>query len=223
MRITHTIAMWPVGIMVLAQDSNTRLRAELEHIHGHDQRDRENIGHCGIGTPERDSVNAHLILQDSLNLLRVRAIIDSVGWLGPAEIGGTASGALFLVIQHADLTTQEIYLPEARLAPDDGKLLPSSLVMLEDRIEMRKGRPQIPGSQVNVENGLNLLWTIKDEETVNERRAVVGLGPMEKYAARFHGHFTWSTFTDHIGALHHIQVFLRILERHFMIPNTANP
>ncbi|MBK6754037.1 MAG: hypothetical protein IPG69_10680 [Flavobacteriales bacterium] len=73
----------------------------------------------------------------------------------------------------------------ARLAVEEGKLAASSLALLEDRIEMRNGRPQIYGSQVRMANGKSTLWAIRDEETVNERRASVGLGLLEEYAARF--------------------------------------
>lgn len=184
-RTTFT-SIWLLAVLMCpGQDATQHLRTELERIHELDQRDRENIGRYGIGTPERDSVSAHLFLQDSLNLLRVRTILDSAGWLGPEEIGGRASGALFLVIQHADLKTQETWLPEARLAVEEGKLLPSSLAMLEDRVDMRNGRPQGYGTQVKVENGVSRLWPIREEETVNERRAAVGLGPLENYAAQF--------------------------------------
>src|SRR5262245_49040476 len=85
-----------------AQDGNEGLRRELARIRELDQRDRENIGTFGIGTSQRDSVNHHLMLQDSLNLLRVTAIIDSAGWLGPQDLGNESS-TLWLVIQHADL------------------------------------------------------------------------------------------------------------------------
>ncbi|MBP6391892.1 MAG: hypothetical protein KA352_13460 [Flavobacteriales bacterium] len=185
MKWLTVIALVVIACRAPAQDMHARLRAELERIHGLDQRDRENIGRYGVGTAERDSVNHHLIFQDSLNTLRVRAILDSAGWLGPEEVGASASSALFLVIQHADLATQETYLPEARLAVEEGKLAASSLALLEDRIEMRNGRPQIYGSQVRMANGKSTLWAIRDEETVNERRASVGLGPLEEYAARF--------------------------------------
>jgi len=185
MRLLVAISMLFLVHGAFTQNASARLRAELEGIRELDQRDRENIGHYAIGTPERDSVNHHIMVQDSLNLLRVRAILDSAGWLGPDDIGSRASGALFLVIQHADLKTPEIYLPEARLAVEERKLLPSSLAMLEDRIAMRNGRPQIYGTQVKVDNGVSRLWAIRDEETVNERRAAVGLGPLEAYAGQF--------------------------------------
>lgn len=184
MRSSIALAFFAFASGSFAQDANVRLRAELERIHAADQLDRENIGHYGIGTPERDSVNKHLILLDSLNVLRITAIIDSAGWLGPEDVGNV-SGTLWLVIQHADLATQEKYLPEMRSAVEDGKASRYHLAMLEDRIEMRNGRPQIYGSQVKVDDGVSRLWMIKDEETVNERRAAVGMEPLEEYAARF--------------------------------------
>lgn len=43
-----------------------------------------------------------MALYDSLNLVRVTAIIDSAGWLGADVIRQKANQALFLVIQHGD-------------------------------------------------------------------------------------------------------------------------
>jgi hypothetical protein len=68
---------------------------------------------------------------------------------------------------------------------EEGDLAPSGLALLEDRIEMRNGRPQIYGSQVRTGDGKATFWAIRDEELVNERRAAVGLEPLEQYAARF--------------------------------------
>lgn len=168
-----------------AQSPTHRLRSELEAIHRADQVHRKDLGMFAVGTPQHDSLVRALIRQDSVNLVRVRTIIDSAGWLGPQDVGADASAALFLVIQHADLATQELYLPEARLAVEEGKLARSSLALLEDRIEVRNNRPQIYGSQVHPVNGTNVFYPIRDEATVNERRAAVGLGPLEEYAAHF--------------------------------------
>ncbi len=70
-----------VGSVAAAQDANARIRAELEQIHTLDQRDRQNVGNYTTGA-QKDSVIAHMIAQDSLDLLRVTAILDSAGWLG---------------------------------------------------------------------------------------------------------------------------------------------
>jgi hypothetical protein len=185
MRAATFSLLFVIAVGCAAQDEAVRLRAEMERIHELDQRDRENIGHYGIGTAQRDSVVRHMTLIDSLNTARVGAIIDSAGWLGPLDVGERASRTLWLVIQHAPLAVQERYVSEMRLGVEEGKASAADLAYLEDRIEMRNGRPQTYGSQVNMENGISTLWTIKDAETVNERRAAVGLGPLEKYAAQF--------------------------------------
>lgn len=169
----------------MAQDANARLRAELGTINELDQRDRENIGAYPLGSAARDSVVIHMVLQDSLNTARITAIIDSAGWLGPDDVGSDASSTLWLVLQHADLPVQERYLPELRLAVSEGKAQASHLAYLEDRIEMRNARPQIYGSQVLMKDGQAAFAPIRDEEQVNERRAAVGLGPLEDYAAQF--------------------------------------
>ncbi|HMC98198.1 MAG TPA: DUF6624 domain-containing protein, partial [Flavobacteriales bacterium] len=161
-----------------------------ERIHYLDQNDRQNVsGYIGA---QKDSIGAHMMLQDSLNLVRVLAIIDSAGWLGPEQVGGTASQALFLVLQHADEKPdiQEAYLPVMREAVAEGKARASELAMLEDRVAVNHGRPQIYGSQIGWKDGKGFIRPIADEEHVNERRAAVGLEPLEKYAERFDLH--WS-------------------------------
>lgn len=169
-----------------AQSTAEQLRVELERIHELDQRDRLNAGNYITGA-QKDSVIAHMALQDSLDLLRVMAILDSAGWLGPDEVGATASQALFLVLQHADTkpAIQAEYLPVMREAVAEGKARPDELAMLEDRVAVNHGRPQIYGSQIGWKDGKGYVKPMEDEEHVNERRVAVGLEPLEKYAERF--------------------------------------
>lgn len=169
-----------------AQSTAEQLRVELERIHELDQRDRLNAGNYITGA-QKDSVIAHMALQDSLDLLRVTVILDSAGWLGPDEIGATASQALFLVLQHADAkpAIQAEYLPVMREAVAEGKARPDELAMLEDRVAVNHGRPQIYGSQIGWKDGKGYVKPMEDEEHVNERRVAVGLEPLEKYAERF--------------------------------------
>jgi hypothetical protein len=86
-----------------------------------------------------DSLLSILRKKDRENLETAKAIISKYGWLGPQEVGMNASQGLFLIIQHADLTTQEQYLPTIRAAEKRGELQSSNLAILEDRILMRKG------------------------------------------------------------------------------------
>lgn len=186
MRTISSIAALCFIATVQAQDATARLRAELERIHGLDQQDRHAV-HDFVHGPQRDSVIAHMALQDSLNLLRVTAILDSAGWLSAEEVGDRGNQALFLVLQHADRqpAVQARYLPIMREAVAEGRARPHELAMLEDRVAVNSGHPQIYGSQIGWKDGKPFIQPIEDEARVNERRAAVGLEPLERYAERF--------------------------------------
>jgi hypothetical protein len=114
---------------------------------------------------------------DSLNLITVSVIINQYGWLSADEIGETANSTLFLVIQHADLKTQEKYLPIMRIAAKNKKLKNTSLALLEDRIAMLQGRKQIYGSQVawNMQTNKYTIMPMIDPDHVDARRADIGM------------------------------------------------
>lgn len=173
------------GGWINAQSGTEGLRIELERIHDLDQNDRHNVS--GFIGAQKDSVVAHMTLYDSLNLSRVSAIIDSAGWLGADVIGQKANQALFLVIQHADAQpeVQAQYLPLMRDAVKEGRANTWELALLEDRVRVNHGQPQIYGSQIGWKDDKPFIQPIEDEEHVNERRAAVRLEPLEKYAERF--------------------------------------
>lgn len=123
--------------------------------------------------------------KDSLNLIEVRKILDERGWLGSNIVGEQGNGALFLVIQHADIKTQEKYLPMMKEAVKKGNAQASSLALLEDRVALRQGKKQIYGSQVWKLDGKWYVRSLEDPENVDIRRAEVGLGPLNEYTQYF--------------------------------------
>ena len=124
--------------------------------------------------------------KDSLNLIKIKAILDKYGWLGPEEIGYDGNQTLFLVIQHSDLATQQKYLPVMRDAVKKSKAQPSALALLEDRVALREGKRQMYGSQVGSNpDGTNYILPLDDPDNVDKRRAEVGLGPLSEYVARW--------------------------------------
>ena len=120
---------------------------------------------------------------DSVNVKKVTSMIDKYGWLGPVEIGDDGCQTLFIVIQHADLQTQEKYLPVMKAAVNAGKATKSRLASLEDRILLRKGQKQIYGSQVflNIKTNEAYVLPLEDPYNLDIRRASVGLEPMANY------------------------------------------
>jgi hypothetical protein len=136
------------------------------------------------GPARMDSLLTIMHQQDKENLAIVKSLIAKHGWLGPQKVGINASQALFLVIQHADLATQEQYLPLIRAAEKKGQILSSNLALLEDRINMRKGLKQVYGSQgfPDKQTGRMYIYPVVDPDHLDKRRASVGLEPMAEYA-----------------------------------------
>ncbi len=120
---------------------------------------------------------------DSVNEIKVSKILDEHGWLGADVVGARGNQTLFLVIQHANIETQEKYLPKIREAVKNGKAQASHLAMLEDRVSLKNGGKQIYGSQIGMdqETGAYHLLPMIDPDNVDERREEVGLGKIQDY------------------------------------------
>jgi hypothetical protein len=163
------------------------LASRLDSIHVEDQKYRLMIEDIEkkYGWESAEMKNLWKVMRgkDSVNLIKVTAILDKYGWLGPDVVGQQGSGTLFLVIQHSDQKTQEKYLPMMREAVKNGKAYAGNLALLEDRVALGQGKKQIYGSQIHrdPETGKYFVAPIEDEINVNKRRAAVGLEPLEDY------------------------------------------
>ncbi|WP_310586204.1 DUF6624 domain-containing protein [Emticicia oligotrophica] len=129
--------------------------------------------------------------RDSINLIKIVNILDTKGWVGADKVGGQANQTLFLVIQHADLATQQKYLPMMRDAVKKGNANANSLALLEDRVALGEGRKQIYGSQIgrNEKTQAFYVLPLEDPDNVDKRRAEVGLPPMAEYVKNWD--ITW--------------------------------
>lgn len=174
---------------------NKTLVKELEDIFEKDQQPRKDLKNIeskyGTGS---DELKAHwkMISQyDSTNLNRIIAILDQYGWLGPDVVSEQGNSTLFLVIQHADIKTQEKYLPMMREAVKKGNARASSLALLEDRVLLRSGKNQLYGSQIGTDPKTNISYVLPldDPDNVDKRRSEVGLPPISDYIS--HWNLTW--------------------------------
>lgn len=130
-----------------------------------------------------DSLAKVMIFNDSVDLEKVTKILDTKGWVGKDKVGGQANQTLFLVIQHADIKTQQKYLPMMREAVKKGNASSSSLALLEDRVALREGKKQIYGSQIGRNTKTNKFYVepLEDPDNVDKRRSEVGLGTLSDY------------------------------------------
>jgi hypothetical protein len=115
---------------------------------------------------------------DKANMARLDAIVKRYGWPGVRFAGAVYANGAFLVLQHADTATQHRYLPLLRAAVARGELPAASLAMLEDRVLMSDGKPQLYGTQYTSTKPLK-LYPVADEAQLDERRRKMGLLPMD--------------------------------------------
>lgn len=122
-----------------------------------------------------------------MNMAKIDAIIKKHGYPGKSKVGDVQASTAWLVIQHASLQKQLEYYPMIEAAAQQGELRKADWALLLDRINMRQGKPQVYGSQLvsDPKTGQWVLYSIEDEAHVNERRAAIGLEPLEDYALRF--------------------------------------
>lgn len=166
----------------------------LDSILSRDQQFRQLLSyyaeHYGSTAPETTQLQKTVHRDDSINLSVVENIISKYGWLGADEIGLKGNSTLFLVIQHADLKTQEKYLPIMRQAVKQGRAEAHSLALLEDRVLIRKGEKQIYGSQIGVDYSTKpptyYVKPLADPKNVDKRRKKMGIAlTMTEYASRW--------------------------------------
>jgi hypothetical protein len=172
-----------------AAPSDPALQQELVRMAAIDQQSR------GPGAGAQSGVRAPLdsaaaLAQreaDLANLRRLEEIVARHGWPGVSLVGEEGSRAAFLVLQHGDVATQERYLPLVKQAAAAREIAPGLAAMLEDRVLMQRGQPQIYGTQLRVDPATRQmsLWPVRDEAAVDQRRASVGLNPLAEYLVNF--------------------------------------
>ncbi len=171
------------------------LQKQLLEIYKEDQEPRkqmnELVNKYGYKSPEVDSLINEIKKKDKINLEKVIDILENKGWVGTDKVGLIASVSLFLVIQHADLKTQEKYLPMMRDAVKKGNASKNNLALLEDRVALGRGNKQIYGSQLHFDQKTQKLFVapLEDPDNVDKRREEMGLSPMSEYVKSFN--ITW--------------------------------
>jgi hypothetical protein len=121
------------------------------------------------------------------NAARLAAVLDRHGWPGTSLVGPEAAEAAWLIAQHAigepDFERRCLRLLEE--AANRGEVPAWQPAMLEDRIRMFEGRPQLYGTQLEPDDDGELKpYPTENPEHVEERRRRVGLEPLSARLSR---------------------------------------
>lgn len=120
------------------------------------------------------------------NAARLSTIIEQCGWPGVSLVGEEGARAAWLIVQHAigNPPFMRHCLSLLKTAAANDEASPWQAAMLEDRILMFEGKPQIYGSQFQPDkNGELNPYPIENPESVNSRRLKVGLNTIEERTA----------------------------------------
>jgi hypothetical protein len=160
------------------------LARELSAMAQEDQRVRADLawdGHLFRGYHPR-MAEVH-----SRNAERLREIIDQHGWPGRTVVGDRAGRAAWLILQHAIAYPQLMRsgLELIREASERGEVSRAEVAVLEDRIRILEGRPQLYGTQHDWdEHGEMSPLPIEDSKGVDERRLAIGLPRLRESTIR---------------------------------------
>lgn len=120
------------------------------------------------------------------NAALLTRVFDDIGWPGRRAFGDDGAGAAFLILQHAighpDLQRRGLAL--ILDAIPEGQANPLDAAYLADRIATFEGSAQTFGTQFDWDaNGQLSPAPVREPETLDERRASVGLPPIAETIA----------------------------------------
>ena len=168
----------------------------LNEIYQEDQKMRQGLmdyeKKYGRGSEEMDAYWAQLLKKDSLNLIKVSSILDREGWPSKDKIGKRGVSTIFLVLQHADATTQSKYKNLVIQAFERGDLQGYQYAMFMDRLTLREGGYQVYGTQLAIDDKSKdpYVLPIQDVDQVDYLRSEIGLNSMQENLNR------WSLIWD---------------------------
>ncbi len=124
---------------------------------------------------------------DSANAAALREIVQEHGWPTRTTVGTEGASAAFLLAQH-NPSIQDWALDLMRTLPA-GEVSPTDLAMLEDRVRVSHGKPQLFGTQLHATpDGKSMVFgPIADLAHVDARRAKLGLYPLDSYICMIQG------------------------------------
>ena len=160
----------------------------LEDVYDNDQAAREwTKGMSSLSADEIVKYTTEMERVDSLNQATVFGILDKKGW--PSHLSEKANRAIWIVIDHSDLAYRSKYLGLVKEKAEDGVLDKTDYAILNDRVCMEEGKPQIYGTQIKmaatiVDDDIAMqlcLWPVENPAALDSLRSTVGLSPIEEY------------------------------------------
>lgn len=202
-RWTHLLSAIKQNELDWKENYLTAIAVQLDTIYNTDQKYRRQWQALNYQKQGNEELIKLINKSDSINLIKVKLILNRYGWLGPERVGASGSAALFLVIQHSDKETRRYYLPMMRAAVKNKNALAKDLALLEDRTSLDYGKKQIYGSQLGRDEKTQKYYVkpLDDPDNVDKRRAKIGLETMAEYLSLWGIHWDLEKFKEESSKL----------------------
>jgi hypothetical protein len=134
--------------------------------------------------PAEQEILTRLADVDRDNTRWLGELVNRRGWPGRSLVAEDGAVAAWLLAQHADQdpALQRRCLDLMRAAPET-EVSPSHIAYLTDRVLLAEGESQVYGTQMTMAGGEYRPENLRDPDSVDQRRAAVGLDPMAKHLA----------------------------------------
>lgn len=162
-----------------------KLRDELLSMQLEDQNTLQEL----FGAGELGTVEYHPRMKEvhNRNNERMKQIVKEHGWPGISLVGKEAAEAAWLIVQHAVLDTafMESCLGLLQEAVNRGEAEGSQYAYLQDRVCTMSGRPQIYGTQHDIDaNGTAFPLPMENPCEVDKLRSEAGLCTLSEATRR---------------------------------------
>ena len=156
----------------------------LHQMQQEDQAVRRAFRNRSFTPADEDSLGRRMHEVDSANLVKLRWLIDTLGFPLWDRVCSYGSADAWLIAQHTHPWFQYGYVKQMRQAVADTNADPSNLAYLEDRLRTGRGLPQLYGTQFSSTGENNrTVWQcpVADIKNVNLRREQMLMSPLEDY------------------------------------------
>ncbi|AMJ65276.1 DUF6624 domain-containing protein [Hymenobacter sp. PAMC 26628] len=137
-----------------------------------------------------DSTMQRLVAEEKATFARHQPVLEAIlcryCYPGVQQVGEQSATNFWLLVQHADaypeFQRQVLHMMLMQVALKN--INPINYAYLTDRVAENAGQPQEYGTQVNYEGtgiGKAVPKSLRDPTTVNKRRAMIGMEPLESY------------------------------------------
>lgn len=174
--------------IVIALSSCNQYNRILEEVYDNDQTAREwTKGMSSLTADEIEAYATEMERVDSLNQAIVFEILDKDGW--PSNLSNKANQAIWIVIDHSNLAFQRKYLYLVKEKAEECILEKADYAILNDRVLMGEGKPQIYGTQIKMNATIVddviamqfFLWPVENPIVLDSLRNTMGLSPIKEY------------------------------------------